>query len=274
MPAPKRRTTRRRSRAAEADPQLQAVGEDRAGLHLRARRAHGRRRRGAPPSRPARTCARRGGRSTTRDRRGRASAGGRPTALLRWHFVQAGHIKNTELLVAALHLDGVQGDRRVHHPADLVHRERGHEPEGGARRRAQVRRRARLGAALRVAARSTRGDTQTFYALASQLKILTYFNLGHDARQLEDVAGDQGADPHAPGRRHDVGRRDRQQGQHGRLRRRPHARRALRRHRGLQGGPLHRPQQLGHRAGATRASRYASLDYAQAAFTEAYGVQV
>ena len=51
--------------------------------------------------------------------------------------------------VQALHLDGLEGDRRVLELADDVHRELGHQPEGGARRRAQVRRRQGERPALR-----------------------------------------------------------------------------------------------------------------------------
>ena len=150
--------------------------------------------------------------------------------------------------VAALHLDGVQGDRPVHHPADGVHRHRGHEPEVGARRRPQVRRRARRGAALRLG-RAVRGRLEDVLRARIAAEDPHLLQPRHDAGQLEDVAGDQGPDPHAPGRRRDVGRLDRQQGQHGRVPARHHPRRALRRPRRLSQGPLHRAQQLGHRLG-------------------------
>ena len=53
---------------------------------------------------------------------------------------------------------------------DHLHRGRRHEPEGRARRRAQVRRRPGHGAAVRVR-RLYAGERGTFYAIAAQLKI-------------------------------------------------------------------------------------------------------
>ena len=89
-------------------------------------------------------------------------------ALLRWHFVKSGRIKNTETMskrfiwMASKETDEFSS-------ADHVHRELRHEPEGGARRRAQVRR--RQGERPPFAGGLYPGEPATFYALAAQMKI-------------------------------------------------------------------------------------------------------
>jgi len=79
--------------------------------------------------------------------------------------------------LATLHLDGLQGDRPVHHHADDLHRDRGTSLKSAldvARKFGEVR-----DADLPFSTGALyAGDTQTFYALASQLKILSYFNVG------------------------------------------------------------------------------------------------
>ena len=178
--------------------------------------------------------------------------------------------------VQALHLDGVEGDRRVLELADDVHRERRHEPEGGARRRAQVRRRQGERPAVRRR-RCTRATPETFYALAAQMKISSYFNLslnhGGSIDSWRRWLATQRADPHAPRRRPHVGRRRRQRRQHGRLPAQDQARRP----RGLD-RRLHADRFIVRNSWGTgwgdKGFGYASLAYAQDAFTEAYGIAV
>ena len=102
---------------------------------------------------------------------------GTADGLLRWHHVQAGHIKNNELLSPRfIWMASKETDQYTSQPTSFI------DSEGTS-----------LKAALDIARKfgAVRdsvlpfssgalfpGDTQTFYALASQLKILTYFNLG------------------------------------------------------------------------------------------------
>ena len=102
---------------------------------------------------------------------------GRADGVLRWRFVQAGRIKTTELLAPRFVWMAAKETDPDSHAADDVHRERGHEPQGGARRRPEVRRRA--GQVLPFATGALyQDDGKTFYATAAQLKISSYFNLG------------------------------------------------------------------------------------------------
>ena len=198
---------------------------------------------------------------------------GTADGLLRWHFVQAGQHQEHRLLSPRFIWMASKETDQFTTPADVVHRERGHEPQVGARHRPQVRRRARLGAALRLGALYP-GDTKTFYALASQLKILTYFNLGTTISNWKTWLATKGPILTRLDVDDGVGRRNRQQGQHGR-RTQPNTTR---------GG--HCVAIVGYKkdrfivrnswgtSWGDKGFAYASLDYAQAAFTEAYGIQV
>jgi hypothetical protein len=117
------------------------------------------------------------------------------------------------------------------------------------------------------------GDTQTFYALASQLKILTYFNLGTTISNWKtwlatkgpiltrlDVDTTWDASTDNNGNMDDYDAPTRAAGTASPW----WATRRTASH----------PQQLGAPAGGDKGFAYASLDYAQAAFTEAYGIQV
>ena len=113
--------------------------------------------------------------------------------------------------------------------------------------------------------------SETFYALAAQLKVSMYFNLGR-ALGLASLARDQGADPHAAGRRLDLGPGDDDQGKLDSISRRPSAADIV----ALVG---YTPDTFivrtaRARAGATEGCAYASLAYAQDAFAEAYGVEL
>ena len=44
--------------------------------------------------------------------------------LLRWHFVKAGKLAQTDTHLASFHVDGLEGDGRVDDPSDDVHRPR------------------------------------------------------------------------------------------------------------------------------------------------------
>jgi C1A family cysteine protease len=97
--------------------------------------------------------------------------------LLRWHFVNAGRIKREELLSPRfIWMASKETDQFITQPTTFI------ETEGTSlksaldvtRKFGEVR-----DADLPFATGALYpGDTQTFYALASQLKILSYFNVG------------------------------------------------------------------------------------------------
>jgi C1A family cysteine protease len=97
--------------------------------------------------------------------------------LLRWHFVNSGRIKRDELLSPRfIWMASKETDQFITQPTTFI------ESEGTslksaldvARKFGEVR-----DADLPFATGALYpGDTQTFYALASQLKILSYFNVG------------------------------------------------------------------------------------------------
>jgi hypothetical protein len=93
------------------------------------------------------------------------------------------------------------------------------------------------------------GDTKTFYALASQLKILTYFNLGTTIGNWKTWLATKGPILTRLDVDDDLGRRDRQQRQHGRTTARHtrggHCVAMV----GYRKDRIHRPQQLGHELG-------------------------
>ena len=97
-------------------------------------------------------------------------------ALLRWHFTKAGRIKNTDAVSKRFIWMASKETDEFDQLAEHVHRERRHEPQGRARRGAQVRG-GEGDACCRSAARLYPGKPETFYALAAQLKIRSYFNL-------------------------------------------------------------------------------------------------
>ena len=147
-----RRDGRRRGRAA-----ARRAAAD--GVDLRARLARGRATRATP--RPA-------------------SAGPWPTRCCAGTSSKAGRLAPDERALPPPRLDGGQGDRPAHRlPVDVPRGGR-HEPEGGPRRRAQVRRGARAelpwsgGLAAGTPRRVLRGRP-------GSRKIARYFNLGDDS---------------------------------------------------------------------------------------------
>ena len=153
--------------------------------------------------------------------------------------------------LAALPVDGGQGDGRVQLAADDVRRGRGDEPQGRARRRAQVRRRQGHGAPVRVRAGvprqrahvlRDRGAAQDQHVLQPRPR----------DRELARLARDEGADPDPAQRRLDLGQGDRDQGRARRLQAEDGARRPRGRARRLHARLVHRPEQLGHRLGRPR----------------------
>ena len=191
---------------AEADPQLRAFARARGRLADRHRR--GRRR---PRSRRRRVPARKDLRQSwwrIQDQGSTGSCVGWAAAdgVLRWHFVKAGRIADERAAVAALPVDRGEGDGRLQHAPDDVRRGGGDEPEGGPRRRAQVRRRQGPRPPVRVGApyqgtrrRSTRSRRSSRSACTSTSAA---------TRALASVAGDEGADPDPARRRLDVGEGD------------------------------------------------------------------
>ena len=178
MPAPKRRTPAssiHRSRSGSSTVKPSPKTEDDFTFdHAAATDAVAR----APPIPPSKDLRAAWWKINDQGSTGSCVGWGTADGLLRWHFVQAGRVKNNELLVAALHLDGVQGDRPDTYPAD----------DSSSRRRARASSRRSTSPASSAPCATPScpsppgalydGDSKTFYALASQLKILTYFNLG------------------------------------------------------------------------------------------------
>ena len=229
----------------------------------------------APPIPRRRTCARPGGRSPTRARPAPASAGRPPTRCCAGISSRPGASRRRDVLSPRFVWMASKETDPFIIAADDVHRDRGHEPQDRARHRAQVRRRPRLGAARSRSGKLYGGQANTFYAIAAQLKILAYFNLGDEPDELADLAGDEGPDPHAAERRrHVVRTRIGERRQPRRLQAGHGPRRPRGRARRLPAGPVHRAQQLGHELGRQSGFAYASLAYAQEAFTEAYGVEI
>jgi hypothetical protein len=97
--------------------------------------------------------------------------------LLRWHFVNAGRIQRDELLAPRfIWMASKETDQFISQPTTFI------ETEGTSLKSALDV--ARKFGAVRDAVLPFKsgalypGDTQAFYALASQLKILSYFNVG------------------------------------------------------------------------------------------------
>ena len=235
-------------RSTEADPQLPAVGEDRAGLHLRARRTGGRRRRGG--HHPAEQGPARG---VVEDQRPgvdrlvrRLGDGRRPAALALTS--RPGTSRTTSCSRrASSGWRPRRPTRTRRQPTSFI------ESEGTSLKAALDI--ARKFGAVRdsvlpfASGALFGGDTQTFYALASQLKILTYFNLGTTIGNWKTWLATKGpiltrldVDTTWDAATDNKGNMDEYDADH-------HPRRALRGHRRLQEGPLHRPQQLGHQLG-------------------------
>jgi hypothetical protein len=175
MPAPKRRTTRRRSpqpkrilnvRPSEKTEQDYTF-EHAARTDAVAAAAT------VPPSKDLRAA---WWKINDQGSTGSCVGWGTADGLLRWHFVQAGRIKNNELLAPRfIWMASKETDAFTSQPTSFI------ESEGTS-----------LKAALDVARKFGEvrdallpfgtgalytGDTQTFYATASQLKIQSYFNL-------------------------------------------------------------------------------------------------
>ena len=101
-------------------------------------------------------------------------------SVLRWHFVKAGRLaRHRPLSPRFVGWPRRRPTRSSTRPTTFIET-RGHEPEGGARRRAQVRRGARLGARRSRRASSTPARRRRSTRSPPQLKILAYFNLGHE----------------------------------------------------------------------------------------------
>ena len=254
---------------AEADPQLRAFARARGRLADRHRRGRGCPRRSAPS--PARKDLRQSwwriqDQGSTGSCVGWAAADG----VLRWHFVKTGRIATNELLSPRFQwIAAKETDAFNTRPTTFV------EAEGTSLRRPSTSR-ASSAPSRTPSSRSSgapvsgkredllrdRGAAQDQHVLQPRPR----------ARELADVAGDEGADPDPAQRRLDVGEGDGDQREaravpaaDGQGRTRRDAGR-------LHAGDVHRPEQLGHGWG-DRGFAHASLGYAQAAFTEAYGIE-
>jgi C1A family cysteine protease len=193
-------------------------------------------------------------------------------SLLRWHYVKSGRIKQVDTLSKRfIWMASKETDSYTTQPTSFI------ETEGTSLKSAlDVARKfgAVRDSVLPFASGALfTGDTQTFYALASQLKILTYFNLGTTlgnwktwlatkgpilTRLDVDTAWDAATD--------NSGNMDEYDADHTR------------------GG--HCVAIVGYKrdrfivrnswgtSWGDKGFAYASLNYAQAAFTEAYGIQV
>ena len=175
--------------------------------------------------------------------------------------------------VGPVRVDGRQGDRRVHPAPHDVHRARGHQPEGGPRRRPPLRRRARHRPALRppqVVRRRRQGLLPV--GVPAQDHGLREPGPRHDG--LAQLARHAGTDPHAPRLRRHLDERPA----------RPTASSRRTTPRRASGG--HAVALVGYTADhfivrnswsttwGDKGFAYASYPYATEAFTEAYGVNV
>ena len=205
-------------------------------------------------SRPPRRSRRRsitgppGGRSATRRRPGRASAGRRRTRWCAGISCRPSRIARTDRLSPRfIWMAAKETDQFNTRPTTFI------EAEGTSLKSAlDIARKYGVlkdGLLPFATGQLYPGSAKAFYAIAAQLKILAYFNLGTNLHQLADVARDEGADPHAARRRRHVAERDGDQGQARRLPRGHDGRRARGRPRRLPARPLHRAEQLGHRLG-------------------------
>ena len=178
MPAPKRRTTRRRTAArgpkrvlnckpspkAENDFTFEHAAETAAVAKAAT----------IPPSKDLRAA---WWKINDQGSTGSCVGWGTADGLLRWHFVQAGRVKNNELLAPRfIWMASKETDQFTNQPTSFI------ESEGTSLKSAlDVARKfgAVRDSVLPFASGALyEGDSKTFYALASQLKILTYFNLG------------------------------------------------------------------------------------------------
>ncbi len=112
-------------------------------------------------------------------------------SVIRWHFVKAGRLKKDELLsVRFIWMSAKETDEFIDEPTTFI------EEQGTS-----------LKAALDIARKYGivrdsvlpfwtnqlfKGDTQTFYATASQLKIANYFNLGIDLNAWKEWLANHG----------------------------------------------------------------------------------
>jgi hypothetical protein len=178
MPAPKRRTTRRRTPARRPKRILNVKPSPKAEEDWTFEHAVEADIVAAAPAIPA-TKDLRATWWTINDQEATGSCVGWATAdgLLRWHFVNAGRIKRNELLAPRfIWMASKETDQYITQPTTFI------ETEGTSLKSALDV--ARKFGAVRDSVLPFKsgalypGDTKSFYALASQLKILSYFNVG------------------------------------------------------------------------------------------------
>ena len=273
MPAPKRRTTRRRTAARGPKRILNCKPspktEDDFTFEHAADTAAVAKAPTIPPSKDLRAT---WWKINDQGSTGSCVGWGTADGLLRWHFVQAGRIKNNELLAPRfIWMASKETDQFLTQPTAFI------ETEGTSLKSAlDVARKfgAVKDAVLPFASGALYdGDSKTFYALASQLKILTYFNLGTTLGNWKTWLATKGpiltrldVDATWDASTNNNGNMDEYQ---------PNTTR---------GG--HCVALVGYRKDrfivrnswgtgwGDKGFAYASLAYAQAAFTEAYGIQV
>jgi C1A family cysteine protease len=273
MPAPKRRTQRRRTAARAPKRVLNCkpspkADDDFTFEHAAASAAVAK----APTIPPSKDLRAAWWKINDQGSTGSCVGWGTADGLLRWHFVQAGRIKNNELLAPRfIWMASKETDQMITQPTTFI------EAEGTSLKSAlDVARKfgAVRDSVLPFASGALYdGDSKTFYALASQLKILTYFNLGRTLGNWKTWLATKGpiltrldVDATWDGATDNSGNMDAYQ---------PDTTR---------GG--HCVALVGYRkdrfivrnswgtSWGDKGFAYASLAYAQAAFTEAYGIQV
>ena len=171
--------------------------------------------------------------------------------VLRWHFVKAGRIATSELLSARFQwLAAKETDTFNTRPTTFV------EAEGTSLKAAlDVSRKfgAVKDAVLPFATGQLYGgNAQTFYAIAAQLKISMYFNLGREIENWRTWLATKGPILTRLNVDSTWGKAIGEQGQARALQAPDGQGRARRDARRLHAGDVHRPQQLGHGLGRPR----------------------
>jgi len=271
MPAPKRRTTRRRSpqpkRILNVKPSAKTE-EDFTFEHAAATDAVAR----APTVPPSKDLRAAWWKVNDQGSTGSCVGWGTADGLLRWYFVQAGRVKNNELLAPRfIWSASKETDAYTTQPTSFIEEE-------GTSLKAALDVARKFGAVRDAVLPFATGalypdDAKTFYALASQLKILTYFNLGTTLANWKTWLATKG--PILTRLDVDATRDAATDNKGNMVEYQPDTTR---------GG--HCVALVGYRkdsfivrnswgtAWGDNGFGYASLAYAQAAFTEAYGVQV